>query len=146
MEDSMMSGNAAADAVDLVSLLGTLMLAASITLVIGCIIGRLTRKLYNRPKDATEAASPKEQPETRASSAERQQAAGGNQATKQRTKGQKRREAQQAFQNSWLIGALKGHTGLILDMDLSQNGKYLASSAEGTYRSERRTNPGRTEL
>ncbi|KAK0170952.1 hypothetical protein PV328_008728 [Microctonus aethiopoides] len=29
-----------------------------------------------------------------------------------------------------MIGALKGHTGTVLDMDFSSNGKFLASSAE----------------
>lgn len=50
MEDTMMPKNAPEDGVDLSSLLGTLMLAATITLVIGYIIGRLTRKLHNRSK------------------------------------------------------------------------------------------------
>lgn len=92
--------------------------------------------LFIARADATKAASPKNQVETQPPSVEQRSASGGSNTSntgKQRVKSQKRREAQQAFQNSWLIGALKGHTGLILDMDLSQNGKYLASSAEGTY-------------
>ncbi|XP_032674235.1 transducin beta-like protein 2 [Odontomachus brunneus] len=132
MEDMTIPNNTA-DGVDYTSLLGSLMLAATVTLVIGYIIGRVTRKLHNRSKerDATETASLKNQFETQPPSADQQSAPAGNNTTgKQRAKSQKRREAQQMFQNSWLIGALKGHTGLILDMDLSQNGKYLASSAE----------------
>ncbi|KAK0083646.1 hypothetical protein PV325_008448 [Microctonus aethiopoides] len=53
-------------------------------------------------------------------------AGGGN----KRAKNKKRREAQQDFAHKWMIGALKGHTGTVLDMDFSSNGKFLASSAE----------------
>lgn len=34
--------------------------------------------------------------------------------------------------HSWLTTTLRGHTGPILDMGFSNNGKYVASSAEGT--------------
>lgn len=54
-------------------------------------------------------------------------AGGGN----KRARNKKRREAQQDFTHKWMIGALKGHTGTVLDMDFSSNGKFLASSAEG---------------
>lgn len=60
-------------------------------------------------------------------------ATGSGASNKQRAKHQKRREAQQGFQNPWMVGALKGHAGLILDMNFSANGKYLASCAEGMY-------------
>lgn len=51
MEDTMMPrDNPDDEGVDLTSMLGTLMLAATITLVIGYFIGRLTRKLHNRSK------------------------------------------------------------------------------------------------
>ena len=48
-----------------------------------------------------------------------------------RAKNKKRREAQQDFTHSWMIGALKGHTGPVLDINFSSTGKFLASSAEG---------------
>lgn len=35
------------------------------------------------------------------------------------------------FQHPWLNNTLKGHTGQVLNMDLSSNGKYLASCADG---------------
>nr|CAH7755895.1 unnamed protein product [Callosobruchus chinensis] len=40
------------------------------------------------------------------------------------------RSDKQAFAHSWLLTSLKGHTGSILDMDFSNNGKYLASCAD----------------
>lgn len=49
-----------------------------------------------------------------------------------RIKSKKKREIQQEFTHSWIIGTLKGHTSPILDMDLSNNGKFLVSCAEGT--------------
>ncbi|XP_011307623.1 transducin beta-like protein 2 isoform X2 [Fopius arisanus] len=47
-----------------------------------------------------------------------------------RAKNKKRREAQQEFTHSWMVGALKGHTGPVLDMNFSSDGKFLASCAE----------------
>lgn len=37
----------------------------------------------------------------------------------------------QQFTNPWLLNNLKGHTGEILDMDYSSNGKFLATCADG---------------
>ncbi|XP_071876175.1 uncharacterized protein isoform X2 [Bombus fervidus] len=42
----------------------------------------------------------------------------------------KRREVQQEFTHSWMVGVLKGHTGQVLNMNFSSNGRYLASCAE----------------
>ncbi|XP_043461991.1 uncharacterized protein LOC122498354 isoform X2 [Leptopilina heterotoma] len=42
----------------------------------------------------------------------------------------KRREAQQEFNHSWMVGALKGHTAPVRDINFSSNGKFLASCAE----------------
>lgn len=50
-----------------------------------------------------------------------------------RVKNKKRREAQQERVHPWMMGTLKGHTGLVNDMDFSSNGRYLASCADGTY-------------
>lgn len=33
-----------------------------------------------------------------------------------------------------MVGVLKGHTGPVLDMNFSSNGRFLASCAEGMYR------------
>lgn len=37
----------------------------------------------------------------------------------------------QAYSHPWLLTSIKGHTGPILDIDFSSNGKYLASCADG---------------
>ncbi|XP_063975433.1 transducin beta-like protein 2 isoform X3 [Diachasmimorpha longicaudata] len=47
-----------------------------------------------------------------------------------RAKNKKRREAQQEFTHSWMVGALKGHTGPVLDMNFASNNKFLASCGE----------------
>jgi len=50
-----------------------------------------------------------------------------------RAKNNKKRQAQQERVHPWMIGTLKGHTGLVNDMDFSSNGRYLASCADGMY-------------
>ncbi|XP_070522969.1 transducin beta-like protein 2 isoform X3 [Cardiocondyla obscurior] len=47
-----------------------------------------------------------------------------------RAKNKKRREAPQERSHPWNIGTLKGHTGLVNDMNFSSNGRYLASCAD----------------
>lgn len=47
-----------------------------------------------------------------------------------RVKNKKRREPQQEFTHSWMVGALKGHTSTVFDMHFSSNGKLLASCGE----------------
>ncbi|KAI4500334.1 hypothetical protein M0802_004751 [Mischocyttarus mexicanus] len=49
-----------------------------------------------------------------------------------RIKHKKRREVMQEFSHTWVAGALKGHTGTIFNMNLSSNGKQLASCGEGS--------------
>lgn len=39
----------------------------------------------------------------------------------------------QNYSHPWLLTSIKGHTGPILDIDFSSNGKYLASCADGKY-------------
>jgi len=43
------------------------------------------------------------------------------------------RDSKQNYSHPWLLTTLKGHTAQILDMDLSPNGKYLATCAEGEF-------------
>lgn len=40
----------------------------------------------------------------------------------------------QAYTHPWLLTSIKGHTGPILDIDFSSNGKYLASCADGKWK------------
>ncbi|XP_069703099.1 uncharacterized protein [Periplaneta americana] len=40
------------------------------------------------------------------------------------------RDSKQAFSHPWLLTSLKGHSGEVLDMDFSSNGKFLATCAE----------------
>lgn len=39
----------------------------------------------------------------------------------------------QTYTHPWLLTSLKGHSGQVLDMDFSHNGKYLASCADGEF-------------
>lgn len=39
----------------------------------------------------------------------------------------------QAYSHPWLLTSIKGHTGPILDIDFSSNGKFLASCADGKW-------------
>jgi WD40 repeat protein len=41
------------------------------------------------------------------------------------------RDSKQSFSHPWLLTSLKGHSGEVLDMDFSGNGKFLATCAEG---------------
>lgn len=50
---------------------------------------------------------------------------GGKKAAKANSKAQ-----QPAFQHPWLLTSLKGHSGRVLDMSLSENGKMLATCAD----------------
>lgn len=43
---------------------------------------------------------------------------------------EKRKEIKDQFNHPWLVSNLKGHSGQILDMEFSSNGKYLASCAD----------------
>lgn len=45
----------------------------------------------------------------------------------------KRKEVKDNYSHPWLIASLKGHSGEILDLDFSSNGKQLASCAEGKF-------------
>jgi hypothetical protein len=44
---------------------------------------------------------------------------------------QQQRASEANFTHPWLYTTLKGHTGKVLDMDFSSNGKYLATCSEG---------------
>jgi len=50
--------------------------------------------------------------------------------TKKKAQDKKQKEKGFVFQHPWLLSTLKGHSGRVLDMDLSSNGKYLASCSE----------------
>lgn len=39
-------------------------------------------------------------------------------------------KSKSGFSHPWLLSSLKGHTGNVLDMDFSQNGKYLVSCSD----------------
>lgn len=41
------------------------------------------------------------------------------------------RDSKHSFSHPWLVTSLKGHSGEVLDMDFSSNGKFLATCAEG---------------
>ncbi|XP_064459196.1 transducin beta-like protein 2 isoform X2 [Ornithodoros turicata] len=43
---------------------------------------------------------------------------------------EKKKEVKSQYVHPWLVATLKGHTGTILDLDFSVNGKYLATTAD----------------
>lgn len=43
----------------------------------------------------------------------------------------KKRSDKTNYSHNWLLTTLKGHTGSVLDMSFSSNGKYLATCADG---------------
>lgn len=109
--------------------LSTLFLAG-IILAIFYVVSRLSRpKSAEANKNVAESEKVKTDDSTSGSAGtgtNSSSAAGSN----KRTKNKKRREAQQEFTHSWMVGALKGHTAPVLDMNFSSNGKFLASCAE----------------
>lgn len=43
----------------------------------------------------------------------------------------KKRSDKTNYSHNWLLTTLKGHTGSVMDMSFSSNGKYLATCADG---------------
>jgi len=50
--------------------------------------------------------------------------------SKKKVVDKRQKEKNFTFHHPWLLSTLKGHSGRVLDMDLSANGKHLASCAE----------------
>lgn len=45
----------------------------------------------------------------------------------------KKRDSRAAFTHQWLACTLRSHSGFVLGIDFSPNGKYLASCSEGKH-------------
>jgi WD40 repeat protein len=45
----------------------------------------------------------------------------------------KKRTDKTNYSHNWLLTTLKGHTGSVMDMSFSANGKYLATCADGEF-------------
>ncbi|XP_076243383.1 transducin beta-like protein 2 isoform X2 [Calliopsis andreniformis] len=132
MEDTEARITPGMSGVSLLVLASTLFLGG-VLLVIGYIVRRLSRadKSTDTTKNATESEKVKfEDSRSTTSGSTGVGATGGGAGSNKRAKNKKRREAQQEFTHSWMVGALKGHTAPVLDMNFSSNGKFLASCAE----------------
>lgn len=119
-------------------LLSTLFLGA-LLLVIGYVVSRLSGsyRSSDSAKNAADSEKIKNEASGREAASGTTNAGGGGSGgsavsggSNKRAKNKKRREAQQEFTHSWMVGALKGHTAPVLDMNFSSNGKFLASCAE----------------
>ncbi|XP_076647720.1 transducin beta-like protein 2 isoform X4 [Halictus rubicundus] len=123
--------------VSMLVLASTLFLGG-VVLVIGYIVSRLSRsnRASDTPKNAelsekVKCEDPRESTRGSVATGPGSTTTGGTgAANNKRAKNKKRREAQQEFTHSWMVGALKGHTAPVLDMSFSSNGKFLASCAE----------------
>ncbi|KAG8037469.1 hypothetical protein G9C98_005679 [Cotesia typhae] len=103
--------------------LGTIFLGVAVV-IIGFILGRRSGTCENtsEPKSDEKIQEPDNQKPVNTNDR--------NIACNKRTKNKKRREAQQEFTHSWVVGTLKGHTGSVLDINFSSDDKFLASCAE----------------
>jgi len=54
----------------------------------------------------------------------------GPAATKSKKKPEKKSKEKDTFKHPWLVTSLKGHSGRVMDLDISSNGKYLATCGE----------------
>ena len=102
-------------------------------------------KIFNNSKGSPETAVTQEEQDEIVNNAVKNEPAGNNK-TKKKIIDKKQKDKGFTFQHPWLVSTLKGHSGRVLglftlfndngqlyiltDMDLSANGKYLASSSE----------------
>jgi len=54
----------------------------------------------------------------------------GPAATKSKKKPEKKAKEKDSFKHPWLVTSLKGHSGRVMDLDISPNGRHLATCAE----------------
>ncbi|XP_046745710.1 secreted protein C [Diprion similis] len=118
------------------------LLVCGISIILGAI-GLVVAYLINRPNERSEGGSKTVENSTSTCSSQKETVNEpvGN-VTAKRGKNKKRREAQQEFTHSWMVGALKGHTAPVLDMDYASNGKFLASCAEDCDFAPEELDPG----
>ncbi|XP_053983268.1 uncharacterized protein LOC128878781 [Hylaeus volcanicus] len=132
-----------------VLVLASTLFLAGVILVIGYIVSRLSRsnRSADSMKNATESEKVKFEDSRDTTCGSSGTGTGGGVSSNKRAKNKKRREAQQEFTHSWMVGALKGHTAPVLDMNFSSNGKFLASCAEdcGLRPEEEVLDPGETD-
>lgn len=74
--------------------------------------------------------------DSKSSNTKKQAEANGNQNKSNVGKNSKRsslkkRSDKANYSHNWLLTTLKGHTGSVMDMSFSANGKYLATCADG---------------
>ncbi|XP_044730908.1 transducin beta-like protein 2 isoform X2 [Chrysoperla carnea] len=101
------------------------------TILLLFVVKRLLIKANNNSKQKSKTTSKvKNQTQTQGQRKEAKVKDTTTKTKKKLTDNQRFRADKQAFSHSWLLTSFKGHTGEILDIDFSSNGKYLASCSE----------------
>ncbi len=108
------------------------MSSSSYILVFSVIVGAIValfffaanaiKKARKNDEDGEKEKRPSEQQPQKAQQAKKKSAAS--------TAAQNASSAKDTFKHSWLMTSLKGHSGRVVDIDLSDNCKYLATAAE----------------
>jgi len=102
-----------------------------LTVILTAIIGVTVMLVFYITKVFQSSPSPKVDTEEEESPQENhKEEKNSTQKTKKKGADKKVKEVKTTFTHKWLLTSLKGHSGRVLDLDFSANGKFLASCGE----------------